>query len=443
MKDIKSNLNDEARITEALDEMRREAGESFSLEKVNLAELERRTGVSRAKLRRLKENGFEFKAHANKGRKAEKTVLTGFTDTLDAMLRNSVTNSAVCLERIQAEGYTGGISSIKDYIAAHRDLVPAKRQVVAPQGNRGRRYTTGPGEAFQMDWGFTKVQEYPGTGKEFTVACFAMVCHHCGQRYVEFFPNAKQENLIIGMIHAFQWMGVPEYVLTDNMKSVVLHRDLDGNPVWQPDYEAFMRTVGVKTKLCKPRHPFTKGKVERLIRFVKENFLVDRVFYNLTDLNRQALEWCDRQNNIFHKAVFGIPQEMHFSACAEHVHKLEDSLALRCYLCPVRKITFDGFVNYEGRRFGVPYRYVGATVRVMRQKATIYIYSLDLSMLLATHEVTWSRRDSFCPDQYAAAEQPEEYPSMPVKTKVKMLRAPERDASFEKFNFDREADWDD
>ncbi len=37
MKDTKSNLNDEARITEALDEMRREAGENFSLEKVNLA----------------------------------------------------------------------------------------------------------------------------------------------------------------------------------------------------------------------------------------------------------------------------------------------------------------------------------------------------------------------------------------------------------------------
>ena len=60
IKDTKSNLNDEARITEALDEMRREAGESFSLEKVNLAELERRTGVSRAKLRRLKENSLYF-----------------------------------------------------------------------------------------------------------------------------------------------------------------------------------------------------------------------------------------------------------------------------------------------------------------------------------------------------------------------------------------------
>ena len=101
MKDTKSNLNDEARITEALDEMRREAGENLSLEKVNLAELERRTGVSRAKLRRLKENGFEFKAHANKGRKAAKTVLTRSSarSTASSMMRLSLTS----VERASAE----------------------------------------------------------------------------------------------------------------------------------------------------------------------------------------------------------------------------------------------------------------------------------------------------------------------------------------------------
>lgn len=54
--------------------------------------------------------------------------------------------------------------------------------------------------------------------------------HHCGQRYIEFFPNAKQENLFIGMVHALQYMGMPRVVLTDNMKSVVLHRDLEGHP---------------------------------------------------------------------------------------------------------------------------------------------------------------------------------------------------------------------
>ncbi len=45
-------------IAQAIEEMKVEQGDSFSLEHVNLAELERRTGVSRGKLRRLKRNGF-------------------------------------------------------------------------------------------------------------------------------------------------------------------------------------------------------------------------------------------------------------------------------------------------------------------------------------------------------------------------------------------------
>ena len=115
-----------------------------------------------------------------------------------------------------------------------------------------------------------------------------MICHHCGERYIEFFPNAKQENLFIGMIHAFKRMGVPDHVLIDNMKSVVLYRDSEGHPVWNHDYEAFMNTIGFETKLCRPRHPFTKGAVERLVRFVKENFLAERVFGTITDLNYEA-----------------------------------------------------------------------------------------------------------------------------------------------------------
>ena len=113
MKDTNDTTQDGRRVAEALEEMKGEAGESFALEKVNLAELERRTGVTRAKLRRLKENGFEFRPHASKGRKAPQTVLTGFTEFLDGMLRNGITNSTVCLERLRDEGYTGGQTVVK------------------------------------------------------------------------------------------------------------------------------------------------------------------------------------------------------------------------------------------------------------------------------------------------------------------------------------------
>ena len=296
-------------IAQAIEEMKSEQGEQFSLDHINLAELERRSGVSRGKLRRLKRNGFRDLPRSTKGRKHTATKLSGYTGLLDSLLRQGVKNSSVVLERLQQAGFDGGATIVKEYIAAHKHLIPAKRQQVAPQGNRGRRYTTAPGEAYQMDWGFTDVLDY--NGNTYRAACFAMICHHYGQRYIEFFPNAKQENLFIGMIRAFQYMGMPKVVLTDNMKSVVLHRDLEGHPVWQKDYEDFMKALGFETKLCKPRHPFTKGKVERLVRFVKDNFLAGRVFYHVTDLNWQALEWCNRQNGTYHRAVDGVPQQIH------------------------------------------------------------------------------------------------------------------------------------
>lgn len=127
-------------ITHALDEMKTEQGEAFSLDKVNLAELERRTGISRAKLRRLKDQGFTFKDHGRKGFKAKKTVLSGYEDAIDKFLANGVSNSSVIFERIKEEGYAGGQTTVKDYIASHKHLLPPKRQVVSSQGNRGRRY---------------------------------------------------------------------------------------------------------------------------------------------------------------------------------------------------------------------------------------------------------------------------------------------------------------
>ena len=69
-------------------------------------------------------------------------------------------------------------------------------------------------------------------------------------------------------------------------------------------YEQFMKLVGFQTKLCKPYHPFTKGKVERLIQFIKVNFLAGRTFWNVTDLNESALEWCSKQPNAgFHSTA--------------------------------------------------------------------------------------------------------------------------------------------
>ena len=114
---------------------------------------------------------------------------------------------------------------------------------------------------------------------------------------------------------------------------------------------------------------------------------------------------------------------------------LENSPELAYYLCLERIISFDGFVSYEGRRFGVPYWYSGKTCRVKRDGYILEIYADDMSRLLVTHDVTWGRRDSWCKDQFAIA-QPEEEPSVPVKVKIQQLDLPEADNGFSHFNFE-------
>ena len=55
-----------------------------------------------------------------------------------------------------------------------------------------------------------------------------------------------------------------------------------------------------------------------------------------------------------------------------------------------------------------------------------------------SHDVTWSRRDSFCEGQYEELSQPEELPTAPVRTQILQLPKPTTDISFAKFDFDEE-----
>ena len=212
-------------IDNALEDIRQESGPDFDIAKINLADFQRRTGLTRSRARKIQRDGFKVLPHGRSGQKASSTVLSGFTGLLDDLLRKGVTNSEVCYMNLKEAGYTGGLTTVKNYIRDHGELVPPKRKLVAcdSQSSRGMRFFTRPAEAYQMDWGFVNVEDW--SGYKYRIACFAMVCHHCGTCYIEFFPNARQENLFIGIVHAFMLLGVPEYVLTDNMRSVVIRRD--------------------------------------------------------------------------------------------------------------------------------------------------------------------------------------------------------------------------
>ena len=60
-----NNSNDlQTIITQVIEEMKSEQGDKFDINRINLAEMERRTGMTRAQLRRLKKNDFQITPHA-------------------------------------------------------------------------------------------------------------------------------------------------------------------------------------------------------------------------------------------------------------------------------------------------------------------------------------------------------------------------------------------
>lgn len=176
-------------------------------------------------------------------------------------------------------------------------------------------------------------------------------------------------------------------------------------------------------------------EVERLVSFVKTNFAAGRAFVDITQLNAEALQWCAEQGGRYRRALDCVPAEEHGKACLPACDPLAVDDEIAAYLCPRRRISFDGFVSYEGRRFGVPYWYSGRECRVSREGDVLHVYTDDLSREIAAHAVTWSRRDSFCDDQYADV-QPVELPTSPVKTTISQPRPPSGNPALAKFDFE-------
>lgn len=413
-------------ITKTYDKMKEEGVSSYRGNKPNMAEISRRTGLSRKKIQRLMDNGLQRKKPEDAVSSRSRIITQELAEIADGYLQQGITNSSVIYNFLKARGYKGGLTTVKNHIRDNMHLVPAKRNIIMKPQGKVSRYETGPGEMFQMDWGFVNVIDLKGDC--WRCACFAMVCHHCGKRFIEFFPNAKQESLFIGMIHALGYMGIPKIILTDNMASVSNRRDNNGNPVFNKEYEVFQDLVGFETRLCRPRHPWTKGSVERLVRFVKDNFIQGKVFCNVTDLNSQALSWCMAENSRLQKGLGVIPDEEHRK---EPLLSLPQEDVLLPYLAPERKITAEGFIFYEGRRYGVPFSYRQRTAKVLRHKDTLYI--LDPSFnVIEQHKVDWSYRPHYSETQFEPY-LPEEHPTARVYSTISIAEPESED--FSRFSF--------
>jgi hypothetical protein len=168
------------------------------------------------------------------------------------------------------------------------------------------------------------------------------------------------------------------------MKTVIIRRE-SGRPIWNTSFEDFSIDMGFIPKVCAPRRPQTKGKVERLVGYVKDNFLPGRRFEDLSDLNRQAVQWCHETDRRTHGTTGKIPAE---ELSKEPLLPLPPQEIMDKYRWESRSITRDGFVSFDGVRYGVPWQYSGRLVQVRLCAGHVEIY-LD-STLIAKHKAMYS-----------------------------------------------------
>jgi len=337
-------------------------------------------GISKNTVKKYMKQGSDRPEYAHRCSK-----LDPFKPEINRLMESGIFNCVTILERISELGYDGRISIIKEYV---RPLRPPKNIPAV------RRYETLPGRQAQMDWGICQYVDAKGTVHK--VPAFIMILGYSRMRYVEFTKRCDLFSLEHCILDAFEYFGgVPETVLTDNMKTVINGRE-SGKPIWNAAFLDFCNDTGFVPKVCRVRRPETKGKVERLVNYVKGSFIPGREFTDIIDLNRQALLWCSSVNA---KASCTTGETAYQMLSDEPLAPLPDPVIMDRYRYESRLVSRDCFISYDGVRYGVPWEYSGRNVTVRAGKGRIEIF--DGLQLIAAHDIEpRSGRIIFLPGQY-------------------------------------------
>lgn len=182
----------------------------------------------------------------------------------------------------KARGYSGGSSQFRAHVA---QLRPRK----TPEAYL--RLKTMPGEQGQVDWGaFGHLQI--GRAKRPLMA-FVMVLSWSRKIFLRFYLNQRMDNFLRGHVAAFtHWNALPKVLLYDNLKSAVLERQGDAIR-FHPTLIDLATHYRFEPRPCAPYRGNEKGRVERSIRYIRENFFIGRQWSDLDELNAQAIRWCE------------------------------------------------------------------------------------------------------------------------------------------------------
>ena len=301
--------------------------------------------------------------------------LDPYKPTVDRLLSEGVWNAVVILREIQEEGYDGGDTMLRAYIAPKRPL-RAGRQTV--------RFETKPGQQLQSDWGkVTTVID----GQESKVFVIVNVLGY--SRRFHFWCTGSQdaEHTYEGVIRSFEYLGgATEEVLVDNQKSAVLQHSAHGVVRFNERFLDLSSHYDFTPRACRPYRARTKGKCERMVGYIKQNFFQRyREFESWTHLNQLAEQWLMEEAD---QRMHGTVKEVVAERFAREAPALRPLPAQRYDTSyrETRIVGWDGYIEIRGNRYSVPGHLAGKSVNIrigLDGAASIY-YGEELE---ATHQL--------------------------------------------------------
>jgi transposase len=300
---------------------------------------------------------------------------------IDRLLREGVWNAVVILRAIQAAGYTGKYTVLRQYIAPKRAL-RAGRQTV--------RFETEAGCQLQSDWGEVTTEI---AGEERKV--YFIVNELAYSRRFHFWCSESQdaEHTYEGMIRSFEYFGgVTHEVLVDNQKAAVLEHK-GGQARFNERFIDLAGHYGFVPRACRPYRARTKGKDERMVGYIKHHFFVRyRSFESLTHLNQVAEAWLREEADL---RVQGTVKEVvadRFVREAPTLKPLPQQRYDTSYR-EVRHVGWDGYIDVSGNRYSVPSKLAGQRVVIrIGLDAGLRVYADEV---LVAHHTLRSLREGW------------------------------------------------
>lgn len=332
---------------------------------LSIRDIARQTSLSRNTVRKV------LRGHHDLTRKPapRASKLDPFKDYLRRRRAELPLSAVRLLQEIGPMGYAGSIVTLRRFLAE----LDGQR---ARQSKATVRFETPPGHQAQADW--TEAGQITGPeGKPMNLYAFTLVLSYSRMLFVRFTTSMALPTLLDCHRQAFAYLGGwPRVILYDNMKQVRI-----GPGKFNETLLDFAKHYGFSPKTCRPYRPRTKGKVERAIDYVKDNFLLGRHFADLDEVNGQVRVWLDTTANV---RVHATTKERPIDLWAKEGLTPHESVPAYEPLQPARRtVSVEAMVHFQGSRYSVPPLHVGTAVAVMASGGQVVIRSGDV--VIAEH----------------------------------------------------------